>query len=296
MGIASSVLGVLATQVKMSQQYFKIFGGASGKVLDASRSNVGEVVLWESNNGNNQLWYWDGPNRDNLRNKEFPNRVLDFHWDDYQRNHWGKVYLHQDFHNGWNQRWEMHQGEIICKGSNRQTIPNLRLDVFAGETHNGAKVGVYQRNGAQNQSWRFQEERRYFYIRSLQSAKVLDASLSNVGEVCLWQQNGQDNQLWFWDGHDILRNKRFPNKVLDFHWHDYQRQKWGKVYLHEKNNGWNQKWQMNGREIACRGFQSQAVPNLRLDVFGSSTHNGAKVGVYQRSGGSNQDWAINMHN
>ena len=59
----------------MSQQYFKIFGGASGKVLDASRSNVGEVVLWESHNGDNQLWYWDGPNQDNLRNKEHPNRV-----------------------------------------------------------------------------------------------------------------------------------------------------------------------------------------------------------------------------
>lgn len=140
----------------MSQQYFKICGDASGKVLDASRSNVGEVVLWDNNGQDNQLWYWDGPNRDVLRNKQYPNRVLDFHFDDYQRNQWGKVYLHLDFHNGWNQRWQMYREEIICKGSAKQEIPNLRLDVFAGETHNGAKIGVYQRNGGANQSWRLQ--------------------------------------------------------------------------------------------------------------------------------------------
>jgi len=276
------------------EQYFKICGDASGKVLDASMSNVGEVVLWDSNGQDNQMWYWDGPNRDVLRNKKFPNRVLDFHFDDYQRNQWGKVYLTTDFHNGWNQRWQMSNGEIICKGSNKQAIQNLRLDVFAGETHNGAKVGVYQRNGGANQSWRLQDDKRYFLICGTQSGKVLDASMSNVGEVVLWARNGQDNQLWFWDGHEILRNKRFPNKVLDFHWSDYQRQKWGKVYLHELNNGWNQKWQMNGREIACKGFQSSMVPNLRLDVHGGATHNGAKVGVYQRNGSSNQAWEFNM--
>ena len=57
--------------------------------------------------------------------------------------------------------------------------------------------------------------RQYFTIRGHQSGKVLDASLSNVGEVVLWDFNGGDNQLWFWDGRDrdILRNKKFPNKV-----------------------------------------------------------------------------------
>ena len=83
-------------------------------------------------------------------------QVLDFHWNDYQRNQWGKVYLSPDFHNGWNQRWQMDGREVVCKGFARQTVNNLRLDVFGGESQSGAKVGVYQRNGAPNQRWRFQ--------------------------------------------------------------------------------------------------------------------------------------------
>ena len=54
-----------------------------------------------------------------------------------------------------------------------------------------------------------------FIIESQQSGKVLDAALTDIGEVILWDYNGGDNQLWFWDGRDrdILRNKKFPNKV-----------------------------------------------------------------------------------
>ena len=55
--------------------YFKIHALESGKVLDASMSNEGEVVLWEANGQMNQLWFWDGPDRDVLRNKAFPHLV-----------------------------------------------------------------------------------------------------------------------------------------------------------------------------------------------------------------------------
>ena len=139
-----------------------------------------------------------------------------------------------------------------------------------------------------------QMDRRYFLIFGDQSGRVLDASLSNVGEVVLWDRNGGDNQLWFWDGQDrdVLRNKKFPRRVLDFHWGDYQKHGWGKVYLHEFNGGWNQKWQFDGRELVCKGFQSKMVHNLRLDVHGSATASGAKVGVYQRNGNANQRWQL----
>jgi len=277
----------------MHREYFKIMGEASGKVLDASMSNIGEVVLWESNGQDNQLWYWDGPNRDVLRNKKFPTRVLDFHWQDYQRSQWGKVYLHTDFHNGWNQRWQVNRGEIVCKGFHQQTVPNLCLDVFGSQSGNGAKVGVYAKTGGQNQRWQIKSG--FFKIVGEASGKVLDASMSNIGEVVLWESNGQDNQLWYWDGpnQDVLRNKKFPDRVLDFHWHDYQRSQWGKVYLTpDFHNGWNQRWwwTMEGIELVCKGFAHQTVPNLRLDVFASETHNGAKVGVYQRNGARNQQW------
>ena len=162
--------------------------------------------------------------------------MLDLNWHDYQRTGWGKVYLHADFHGGWNQRWEFLNGEIACKGTQHRQIPNLRLDVHGSCTGNGSKVGVFQRNGAQNQKWTlkgvyfnitakrgliyrnqelFSGEKTFFYILGSDSGRVLDASMSCPGEVVLWVKNGQDNQLWYWDGPngDVLRNKQFPNKV-----------------------------------------------------------------------------------
>ena len=52
-----------------------MWGKDSKKVLDASMTSPGEIVLWEENGQDNQLWYWDGPGGDVLRNKEFPDRV-----------------------------------------------------------------------------------------------------------------------------------------------------------------------------------------------------------------------------
>ena len=37
----------------------------------------------------------------------------------------------------------------------------------------------------------------------------------SLSSIVIWDYNGGDNQLWFWDpsnGH-FLRNKAFPNKV-----------------------------------------------------------------------------------
>ena len=127
---------------------------------------------------------------------------------------------------------------------------------------------------------------KYFAILGKQSGKALDANRSNQGELFLWDFNGGDNQLWFWDG-ELLRNKHFPNKVLDFHWMDYQRNSWGKVYLHDFNGGLNQKWQISGEEIITKHNQS-----LRLDVYGSGSQNGTKVGCFKRNRNSNQKWII----
>jgi len=130
----------------------------------------------------------------------------------------------------------------------------------------------------------------YFSIYGKQSGKVLDASMSNISEVVLWEFNGQDNQFWFWDG-EMLRNKMFPSQVLDFHWSDYQKNSWGKVYLHNENGGLNQRWSLRGEEIICRYGQHQNL-RLLLDVHSSSTQNGAKVGCYSSTGGVNQKWII----
>merc|ERR1712223_1361049 len=134
--------------------YFHILGAESGKVLDTSMTNIGEVVMWEMNGQDNQLWFWDPEYREVLRNKQFPDMALDFHWADYCESdpNWGKVYLNE-FTDLPNQKFEQYGSEIICKGSNEEHIPDLRLDVFQNGTDDGAKVGVYLKNDSPNQMW-----------------------------------------------------------------------------------------------------------------------------------------------
>ena len=79
---------------------------------------------------------------------------------------------------------------------------------------------------------------------------------------------------------------------MDFHWINFQKHGWGKVYLHDSHGGWNQKWQFDGREFVCKGFENKRVHDLRLDVEGHNTHDGAKVGVFKANGGMNQQWNI----
>jgi len=272
--------------------YFRIHALESGKVLDASMSNHGEVVLWEENGQDNQLWFWDGDDKDILRNKAFPHWALDFHWDDYQNSddQWGKIYLGECSHN-WNQKWEFDGNELVCKGSPYEPVSGLRMDIYQNGTEDGTKVGVYQQNGAGNQLWTYQGH--FFHIIGDASGKVLDASMSNEGEVVLWEMNGQDNQLWFWHG-EVLKNKAFPDKALDFHWDDYQNSddQWGKVYLGEYSNLWNQRFEVEGEEIVCKGSPYEMVPDLRLDVYQGATDDGTKVGIYQRNGSANQMWRI----
>ena len=148
---------------EMSQKYFLIFGDHSGRVLDASRTNGGEVVLWGKHGGDNQLWFWDNQNQGVLRNKQVPDKVLEFHCVDYQEDNWGKVYLNE-FNHGWNQKWQLDGKEIICKGFQNRTIENLRLEVHSSATHNGAKVGVYHRTGNPNQQWRLQGKLEFHMI------------------------------------------------------------------------------------------------------------------------------------
>ena len=70
---------------------------------------------------------------------------------------------------------------------------------------------------------------------------------------------------------------------------DLNKHGWGKVYLHEFNGGANQRWEIRGREIACKHQE-----NLRLDVHNSKKHNGAEVGVFKRNGTAAQTFDVKM--
>jgi len=274
--------------------YFKIHALESGKVLDASMSNEGEVVLWEMNGQENQLWFWDGPEKDVLRNKAFPHLALDFHWDDYENteDQWGKIYLNEYTEN-WNQRWEIDGNELICKGSPHEPVDGLRMDIWHNSSEDGAIVGVHQQNGTPAQWWGVHGH--YFHIMGDASGKVLDASMSNEGEVVLWELNGQDNQLWYWSGEhgDVLMNKAYPDRALDFHWDDFENSddRWGKIYLNEEcTDLWNQRWEFAGHEIICKGSPHEPMDGLRMDIFQNQSDDGTKVGVYMQNGDENQRW------
>ena len=67
---------------------------------------------------------------------------------------------------------------------------------------------------------RLSTKREYFCIMSKSHSEVaLVASVTKVGEVLIKVTNGvvRSQELWFWDGVDqnILRNKKYPKKVIN---------------------------------------------------------------------------------
>ena len=67
-----------------------------------------------------------------------------------------------------------------------------------------------------------------------------------------------------------------------------KRHSWAKVYLQD-DKAFNREWSLKGNEFACKELMHS---ELRLDVNGNGTKNGAKVGVRKRNGGLNQKWDL----
>ena len=88
-------------------------------------------------------------------------------------------------------------------------------------------------------------------------------------------------------------NKNCFSQVLDFNWHQYSNEKWGKVYLGDYHGKLNQRFRLNGAQIFVKGdSETHAVNDLVLDVYGSKSQSGAKVGIYKKTGGLNQKWIM----
>lgn len=121
--------------------YFVIQGKAADKVLDVSHNL--DIIIWNYHGGDNQLWFWD---KDSLRSKEYPDKVLDLHISNFRKDGWGKVYL-LTYHGGNNQKWKIDGDNIISN------FDSLYLDVKEESTNNGASVGGYPSTGNANQQW-----------------------------------------------------------------------------------------------------------------------------------------------
>ena len=57
-------------------EFFLIINHLSGKALQTSTNNIGEIVIWTIHGYDNQLWFWDQQEEDVLRNKMFSDKVV----------------------------------------------------------------------------------------------------------------------------------------------------------------------------------------------------------------------------
>ena len=258
--------------LSLDRFYFIITSRHSGKVLDASldESSTGKVILWSYHGKDNQLWFWDD---DNIRCKQFPEKVLDLHMANYEANNWGNVYLHP-YNTGNNQRWKAEDDQIIS------SYKNLSLDVKQSSTSDGALVGGYRNHGGVNQRWTLSSSRPYFFILNKESGKVMDAV--SPASIKLWHYTNSDQQLWFWDG-EVIRNKKYANKVIDLHMSDYNKYRWGKIFLHPFNGGQNQRWDFENN------YLSSEFKHLSVEVKDGSQADGSQIGA---KNGKYQKWSL----
>eukprot|EP00092_Neocalanus_flemingeri_P024410 GFUD01026466.1.p1 GENE.GFUD01026466.1~~GFUD01026466.1.p1 ORF type:complete len:861 (-),score=144.54 GFUD01026466.1:72-2480(-) len=160
------------------------------------------------------------------------------------------------------------------------------MGIYQGSESNGAKIGGYMKSSSMNQQWSFNlGERIFFTISTHLSAKVLEAP--NAESTHMWDYHGQDHQLWFFDG-ELIRSKKYPEKVLDISVSDYQKWFWGYIHLGSAHGGENQRWQINGGELVS------SYKGLKTKIYQGSQSNGAKVGgLYSQASYSNQLWSFN---
>jgi len=129
-------------------------------------------------------------------------------------------------------------------------------------------------------------EGKFFYMRSQLSDKVLDirGSSSDPGtEVCLWDEHGGDNQLWYVDHiRGVIRSK-LNDMVLEVEMQS------NRLIINEYQelNPFNQVWCLGEERVQHRHFRDRV-----FDVVASNDDNGAEVCTWAWHEGDNQKWTF----
>ena len=105
---------------------------------------------------------------------------------------------------------------------------------------------------------------------------------SNNVEVNLSHFREEDNQFWFWDG-STIRSKKYPNKVLDFHFYGWKQRGLGKVYLYDHHGKPNQRWKLVNGELILE------YQKLRL-----TQDDGLKICCESADAEKNQKWTLEV--
>lgn len=255
-------------------KFFFIRSCLNGLVLDIKDNiaNPGqEVVTWEYNGQDNQIWYIDTM-RGVIRSRLDDNLVL--HID-------GDCLTVQEFHpDEYNQQWRL-SGQVIQHREN----PNWVFDIAEGNSEPGARVCAYDFHGEENQLWEITYiPPKRFYIRSHMHGKVLDIKRGEAEpgtKAVMYDQNEEEtaNQLWWEDKYGIIYS--CLNNLAPDHSDDCLRMQ---PYDVEKVS---LQWVISGFRV-CRRDDL----NLVWDIKGAKEKDCAKVVSYEYHGGDNQKWSF----
>ena len=181
----------------LPNSYFVITHRGTGNVLTANSND--RVLLSEYNGEDEQFWFWDD---EHIRPKKYTNKVL--------QNSNG-ISL-GNLGSNLAQKWNAKDDDTIISSEPRFGV---RFCTNHLSTSNGASISSCASADQQypyiRDKWSFDSARMYFFILHKNSGKVITANSATTVKAQTYFLG--TNQQWFWDG-DIIRNKRYPDKVL----------------------------------------------------------------------------------
>lgn len=189
------------------------------------------------------------------------------------------------------------------------TNGNQVLDIAGGSKANGANVLLWQYHDASWQKWDVSYDKQGMYIfKNVGTKKVLDSEggMANTGNnVLAWQAKSSDyyNQRWVLvksgSGY-VIKSALDTGFVIDCM--GGSSANGTNVALWDTNGGSNQRFYFinanpkvaYGKTLAD-GVYTMGVSNKKtqlVEVEGCSKKNCANVALYQKNGGSNQQWSF----
>lgn len=260
-------------------KHFLIVNKPTGLVLDIqgeSRSSGSQVVVWEKQGSDTQIW-WADPVTGTIRNKH-DGLCLDL-------NDANRLIVNNFQHGDANQQWRYNKKRKTIES---RSNPDKVLDIVGESTNKGAEICSWDHHGRGNQQWKLEMlPIKYFFVKSGLNGKVLDIEGGNGNpgaKVIMYQQNGRDaeNQLWFEDCFGNIRSKLNPKLVLDGRSGTLHTTKWDDDDEPTENRT---HWCIQGNKIVNRHNHDEV-----LDIKGRNADDGAELCVWNYHGDKNQEW------
>lgn len=245
--------------------------------VSAGRTENGtNVQVWSCNNLAPQKWYYEHATG-MLRSALDPNKCLDNGGENWNN---GKIVLWDCNPNKDNMRFDFYDDSLRVRQN-----ADIALDVSS--PNRGANVYQYAWHGRNNQRWEKVYDSPYVELVNEASGLCLDVEGGNRASgtnVRQWNCNGAKAQGWYYD-----ENQRFLRSAVD-----------PSMCLDQGGEAWNEGkivlWRCNYEIDNMRFDFVDGVLHSALDsgivADGYGQHNGANVGQWEFTGGTNQRWIM----